>query len=305
MNAVWSFWTKPFNSNYNSTWLSRRHFAFSWILSVETARRHYQPTFLFTDDKGVEFLVEGIGVEVDYVSTELNALKNHDSDWWALGKILTYNIQKEPFIHIDNDVFLWKRLPLRLENAPVFAQNPEYFISGKSDCYTPEKIEAIIQKENRGWLPPEWLWYRAFCGDLQKGICCGIFGGNQVDFINHYSDTVIKIIEHPINKAIIAQIDNKSDYMALLEQFVLATFIDYHAFHTISCYKNINIEYLFEDVEEAFRCGDEKGFTHLIGGAKRNEFLMNRLEKRVMIDYPEHYDRCMKYLRDKRASNSL
>ena len=45
---------------------------------------------------------------------------------------------------------------------------------------------------------------------------------------------------------------------------------------------------------EAF---DEKaarraGYTHLIGGAKRNRKLMRSLENRVMREYPELYERC-------------
>jgi len=70
-------------------------------------------------------LVDGIGLEFDRVSTSLNALDAHDPGWWALGKLYTYRAQREPFVHLDNDVFLWRPLPERLASAPLLAQNPE------------------------------------------------------------------------------------------------------------------------------------------------------------------------------------
>jgi hypothetical protein len=293
VNAIWSFWSRPFNL-YRHSWLTLKHFAISWILSVETAKRHYEATCLFTDNEGAEFLVDGVGIEVDHVSTELNRLKGYHHKWWALGKIFTYRNQREPFIHLDSDVFLWEPLPPRMLHAPLLAQNPEYFIVGKSDWYMPEKIEAALG--SGGWLPVEWRWYRGFQGIIQKGICCGIFGGNRIDFINHYAEAAIRIIDHPSNEAIMWQIDNKVKHMVVLEQFILSSMVEYHKYNADD-FNNIDVEYLFKDGVDAIQHGDENGYTHLTGGAKRNALLMQRLEERVKNDYPEHYDRCMKYLR--------
>ena len=41
----------------------------------------------------------------------------------------------------------------------------------------------------------------------------------------------------------------------------------------------------------------EVGYTHLIGGAKRNEKWLKRLEERVARDYPAQYERCMRYVK--------
>ena len=110
-------------------WRSQAHHLFSWVLSLETVRKHFPRTAVFTDDEGARLLIDQLGLEFDEVSTELNALDQHDADWWALGKVWTYRAQSEPFIHFDSDVFLWNALPDLLTSASVIAQNPDVFLS--------------------------------------------------------------------------------------------------------------------------------------------------------------------------------
>jgi Family of unknown function (DUF6734) len=58
------------------------------------------------------------GLEFDTVSVDLNELAHSDPEWWTLGKMMTYRAQAEPFVHIDEDVFLWQRLPRELDVPP-------------------------------------------------------------------------------------------------------------------------------------------------------------------------------------------
>ncbi|MBI1259052.1 MAG: hypothetical protein GC204_16405, partial [Chloroflexi bacterium] len=89
-------------------------------------------------------LIEGLGLKFDHVSLDLNALKDHDPQWWSLGKTYTYRLQTVPFIHLDNDVFLWKRLRPEVESASVITQNPEYFADGVF-YYRPELVDYAIK----------------------------------------------------------------------------------------------------------------------------------------------------------------
>ena len=50
-----------------------------------------------------------------------------------------------------------------------------------------------------GWLPPEWQWYRR-SGRPMRGESCGIVGGNSTDFLRHYAERAIGLIEHPGNQ---------------------------------------------------------------------------------------------------------
>ncbi len=63
----------------------------------------------------------------------------------------------------------------------------------------------------------------------------------------------------------------------------------------------IEIRYLFETWEDVFRPerATEAGFTHLAAGAKSNLRVAGHLERRVREDLPGHYERCIKYVRDR------
>jgi len=293
--AVWSYWSKPYEARQHEPWLSEKHHLLSWVLSTMTARRHCGETALCTDDAGARLLVDGIGLEFHHVSTALNALHVSDPDWWALGKLYAYRVQTEPFVHIDSDVFLWRPLSPDPATVPLLAQNPEYFSAGQFH-YRPEDFEAAIAGAG-GWLPSEWLWYRANESD-QRGECCGVFGGSRVDFIAHYASQAIRLMEEPRNRAVWQSVCGKSGHNFLFEQYLLAACIEYHRNHADSPYRDVAISYVFSSMQEAFnpRTAEHVGYTHLISDAKRNPHFARRVEARVAQDHPAQYERCLKYL---------
>jgi hypothetical protein len=155
LRSVWSFWTKPWRDRSGWGWSSDKHHLLAWILSFETARKYYPRTSLVTDDAGAKLLVDGIGLEFDCVLTELNALNSRDPRLWMLGKLHAYRAQTEPFVHLDTDVILWKRLPAGIESAPVFAQNPDPFMIGASH-YKPDQLRQYLTRQPQSWIPQEW-----------------------------------------------------------------------------------------------------------------------------------------------------
>jgi hypothetical protein len=295
MRAVWSFWSKPFAARGHEVWLSEKHHLLAWALSVMTAQRHYRTTALLTDDAGARLLVDGIGLKFDHLSTAMNELRDHDPDWWALGKMYAYRSQTEPFVHIDNDVFLWRPLSPDPASAAVLAQNPEYFLPGRS-YYRPEVFEHALAAAADGWLPVEWQWYRAGAGS--RADCCGVFGGNRLDFIRHYAAQAIRLIEHPINRSLLRGLHDKVGHNILFEQFLLAACVEYHRNNPQSLYCGVTMSYVFASLEEAFDPGraERAGFTHLIADAKRNPHLADRVEARLARDHPAQYRRCIDYL---------
>src|SRR5262249_3132001 len=266
------------------------HHLMAWVLSLQTVRQHYPTTMLCTDSAGARLLIDTIGLEFGYVSTALDALKQCDPGWWALGKLYAYRAQTDPFIHFDSDVFLWSRFSARLESAPIFAQNPEDFLLGTS-YYAPEKFDHILRNCG-GWLPEEWTWYSSV-GPRRRAACCGFLGGNNVDFIRYYAETAISLIKHPRNQRGWACLINKTGDNILFEQYLLSACINYHHRKTDSLFHKIDIRYLFAGPNEAFRsrAATQLGYTHLIGNSKRNAEVSMRLERRVQQDYPEYYER--------------
>jgi hypothetical protein len=257
------------------------------------ARKHYPRTSLVTDDEGAQLLVEQLGLEFDEVSTELNVLADHNPAWWALGKVWTYHAQTEPFLHLDNDVFLWQPLPESLTSAQVFAQCPEPFTPGAS-YYRPEALERSVSAGGQIWLPAEWVWYRS-AGVAQRAESCGIFGGYRLDFIQYYAEQAIKLLEHPDNKPGWSLIEDEVEYNILFEQYLLSACIAYHQQRASSPYQGIEIKYLFDSLDEAFDSDRavQLGYTHLIASAKRHQEIARLLEQRVKRDYPDYYERCI------------
>ena len=297
MLVVWSFWSKPFEFQQRLVWPSEQYHLMAWSLSVQTARQHYPRTALITDDDGARLLVDHLQLPFDSVSTELNCLKHHSPDLWALGKLYAYRAQTEPFIHLDSDVFLWKPLPKQVEDARLCAQNPEHFTIGQSH-YKPEIFSESTSRGEAVWLPHEWVWYFGDGRGIRRGDACGIFGGNAVDFIRYFAALAIRLVEHPGNAPTWARLMERThvnNACGLFEEFLLASCIEYHRLTDNSCYNNVSIEYLFTSMEDAFNEASAAvvGYTHLLGGAKTNSYYRDRLRQRVERDLPELYERCI------------
>lgn len=293
MRAVWSFWSKPLATGRRVAWYSRQHHWCSWVLSVELARRHFLETCLYTDDAGAELLVGKLGLAFTSVSTALNALDGEDPAWWALGKVMAYGLQAEPFVHIDDDVYLWQPLQDRVLAAPVLAQCPEYFRIGTS-CYRPEVFDRAVGRAPDGWLPEEWLWYRSRGLD-RRAECCGVFGGNNLPFISHYAHAALRLIQHAPNRRAFRPLPDKLNYSILFEQYLLSACVDFHSAHAEGGFATPRIAYVFEpaDGPPSEPRARALGFTHVMG-AKRRRGFVKRLEKRVRADYPALYEKCVR-----------
>jgi hypothetical protein len=287
MRAVWSWWTKPLVTGQGWTWPTPRHHLLSWVLSVETARQHLPRTALVTDALGAELLVERLGLEFDEVSTTLDELDGHDPEWWNLGKLLAYAVQEEPFVHVDQDVYLWKPLPERLLGADLFTQNPELFPHGQSD-YRPETLEHTLHSVG-GWVPEELVHCVPVDGVL-RGACCGIIGGRRLDFIRYYAELALRLVDHPRNAPAWPLLGNKQLFTTVLEQYLLEACVRFQQSEGAP-FRGVEMHYLFDSVDEAYARAAAAGFTHLIGGAKRDAGLLARIESRVRREYPAMYRR--------------
>ena len=250
---------------------------------------------LVTDSEGARLLIDGLGLPVERVSTELDALADDDPALWMLGKLHAYRAQDVPFVHLDTDVFLWRRLPESVERADVFAQHPEPFTIGASH-YKPEELLKLLAGTSHSWTPPEWEWSLSL-GDPQRGECCGILGGKHLDFIRYYADTAIRLVAEPRNRAALARVEDRAQFNTTIEQYHLGACVDYHRHHPESPYRGVQIRYLFNSFGEAFNpnIAAKLGFTHLLAGSKQNAAVVARLEQRVARDYPEAFDRCLRF----------
>ena len=147
-----------------------------------------------------------------------------------------------------------------------------------------------LDSRGDGFIPPEWTWYRTFVPH-QRAACCGIPGGNNVEFLRDYAHFVLRILKSPGNRYAFDHDPLKRDYNPFFEQYLLTAFV---------AHRGIPIEYLFESFVHGIRSA-AFGFTHLMAEAKRDSRTAARIEQRVAADYPEAWKRCLRTLPPARA----
>ncbi|MFK0246165.1 DUF6734 family protein [Amycolatopsis azurea] len=273
--AVWSFWSIPYRRQHGRHWPSDYFHALSWILSFRLAARLFPTTALVTDDWGHELLVDRLRLPFDDISLTLNGLAGQDPSWWALGKLHAYREQREPFLHIDNDVFLWPGFPASGLSGEVIAQNPEHAPASDAGYYRPSAVAAAIRSTG-GFLPKEFSEYTG-----ETALCTGVVGGTAIPLLRRYADLGIRMVESAENQAAWRRLAPLEDYNLVVEQYLLGALCWGGAATDVQC--------VFGSQEDSYR-DDDRRFTHLIASAKSDLHYMRLLERRVRNHFPADFE---------------
>lgn len=255
----------------NGGWPSRLHNYFSWAYSSLLLREHYDKLELVTDQLGKEILIDKLNLPYTSVVTDLDNLPKENSVLWALGKLHAYNIQEEPFLHIDGDIYIYDKFSAELENAEILGQNIETGyrdISGVEYGYVPDYMKELT--ENEGYL---------------KAINVGIFGGNNLAAIKAYvaeSRAFLRKNHDEIEQAKSGSIN------AVYEQVLLYYFL---------LQQEIQVKCLFTPQPNFPRSiGDfhltphQVQYIHLIGTFKKSFYHYKTLEKKLATEFPDYYE---------------
>ena len=278
---IHSYFSRPYLSKDNRWQLQNEHFTALWLfaLSMEYVHQSNHEIVLFTDDYG-KTLFDGLGY--DKLFTDLNQLQNlnfHER-FWAAGKVIALQNSPVGDVHIDGDVFLKnEKLCRDILNADcdLIVQNSEYaFIEEHEDLHTIywhtytllEKIMSDFQSivEKHRW-----------------GLCCGIVGLKKAElkdkFCVGYFENLRKI--HKYDLELLSQCSSPD---LIFEQLYL-----------YQCVKETNakIELLLGNGwdENSDKKATEKGYCHLIAGAKTTE--LQKVKDRLMELNPELYNKVL------------
>ena len=292
MRAVWSFWSRPYQAGQGFCWREPVHHLLAWGLSLRLAQAHYPETVLITDSPGRALLIDRLGLPFAHVSTELDRLRDVEPCWWALGKLVTYGLQDQPFVHIDTDVFLWQALPDRLTGAPVLAQHRETY-SVADEHYGVRIVEDAFARAGLS-LPAEWEWSRSCDARRFHAANCGILGGTNVNFIRYYADLGLDLVLSQRHAAVWAAVPDRASLNVTIEQFLLTACLDFHRFGPASPHSGVYLRYLFPSTGAAFDPAEAArlGFTHLLADAKQDARITSRLEERLRREDPTFYRLC-------------
>ncbi len=277
-----TFWTANKSLlEHSFWWYNPECHLMSWALSCLSLRENYDNVVLYTDSNGYKVFGELLKLPYSDIIVQYDKLRCPDSHW-AYPKMLTYSLQKEPFIHVDGDVYLPYRLDDSIESAGLIAQNKE-----RSGKHYRGMMNDILRRNLKlpGFLKA------AIERDSIPSYNAGVLGGNDLDFIQEYCQTAFRLIEdNRLNELTCANINVNNNvffeqvlFAALAEERgkTVTTVLDRTVRddgYSYGCFCNL---YMFERTK----------LMHIIGGHKRNLRFYELLAKTLLDRYPEYYKR--------------
>lgn len=281
MRIVQTFWSGKDDLLENSYgWLDPQSHLMSWALSCLTLKEHYGEVVMYTDSEGKHVFGTLLGLPYTEIIDQYNDIVCPKRQW-AYFKMLTYSMQKKPFIHVDGDVYLSQRLNSLIEDAPLIVQNREigtkYYGEmineiKKEEITIPDYLEQMLQKES---IPS----YNA-----------GILGANDIDFIQRYCDAAFNFIE--TNKLLDINKNSFISHNILFEQILLYA-IAAKEKKTVTTVLNKRVKdngYSYNDFSD-FYSFDDCTLMHIIGGHKRRPQTCELLSRTLLKKYPDYYRR--------------
>ncbi len=260
-------------------WLSAEYHWMSWALSCLQIRQFYPTLELVTDAVGETFFKNTLALPYTNIVPALDILNHYDKRLWALAKIYSYSLQEEPFIHIDSDVFIWRKFDNNFEQAELIAQNLEI-----SFPFYQAPLRAIQQFFND--VP--------FCmvTELEKEIniySCnmGVIGGKNLAIFQEFKELAFSCID--VNEINFPKVEMKHLNICF-EQFL---------FYALSKSKGIGIKYLIEkefdptypNYADFHEIPHQTWYIHAMAEYKQKPEVCHHLARRLRKDFPDYYYR--------------
>lgn len=264
MNIIMSLWTKPCTDGKSHGFRTVENMIDSLILSSNVAKKHYSEIHFYTDELGYEWIAPHLD-QLPFTKIEvcLDQFNWVPDIYWSFVKVAIYALQKKPFIHIDNDVFLWDKIPEHiLKNQDFVFQETEPLDWDTYDFY------------DHGLK----LYSKAVHKDLVIGrlaVNCGIFAclsNSALDILKKYyaygkyfvkvADLIDNIQMEPTNKRWLASV--------IIEQVYIASLMSMY---------NLKWDTLLNKDRSSYRMR----YSHMVAHNKRNIIVENKIKERVLM----------------------
>jgi hypothetical protein len=297
MKIVQTFWSSPLTPDGGTDlfphrglgglggWLSAEYHWQSWALSVLQLRQFYDEVELVTDAAGKAILIDTLNLPYTSVQVVLDeALAAYPHELWALAKIYAYSVQDKPFLHVDGDVYIWKRFENRIEQAPLVAQNFEIDF--------PFYREPLNTMQGTFQNLPTCMFNEINEGKPIFSSNAGVIGGQDFGFFKEYKKLAFGIIDSNV------QTLTKIAYNYLnicIEQFL---------YYCLAKEKGVALNYVidnqgqFDPTYPGFanfhKVPFDDWYIHCMAEYKRQEVVVRHLSKRLRQDYPSYYYRILR-----------
>jgi hypothetical protein len=251
-------------------------FLYTMSLATELAGRHFKEVHLVTSAWG-EKVLKTAGIKATEYSTELEEMK-HISKWfWAYGKLIAYNTQTKPFVHIDNDVFLWKPLQNRVLSARLCFQSKEQMNIPNYKWY-----DVLRPCWNKALVRPEVVVQNEITDFVYN---CGICGGHDLGFFKDWIKCSTEYLLAPENHELFT-----GEFREILqhqnlfhEQYFAASLIKAKGLRQ-------EVEVIADKVEDLVKASNN-GYTHLWGVTKTEQETMLKVRKRLQKEFPAVFNK--------------
>ncbi|MGF7081412.1 DUF6734 family protein [Mucilaginibacter sp. UYCu711] len=281
MRIVQSFWSCKKSLIENSFgWFSPQYHIMSWALSCLKLKEHYPDLHLFTDKNGYDILINYLDLPYKKVNVCYDGINGYHENLWALPKILTYSFQDKPFIHVDGDVFIWKRFCAELELASLIAQNAE-----RGTAYYTRLMTDI--KKDLNYLPG--FLEHALNETSITSYNAGIFGGTDLAFIKNFSDQAINLVNN--NYGIKTKKMPSANFNILFEQILFAALCkkDKKKVTTLFSETFDDMGYATRKIADFTSASFGLDYIHVIGDKKRQEKICELLAGTLLKHYPDYF----------------
>jgi hypothetical protein len=265
MNVIMSLWTKPCTDGKSHGFNNVQEMMESLVVSSNVAKKHYNEIHFYTDKLGMKWIEPYLKylpfTKIEVCLDELNWL---DDKYWSLSKMYVYNKQEQPFIHIDNDVFLWEKFPDGLFDNDFFFQEIEYFNELGRDFY----IRGLNVYKDA--LPKNFI-------ETDGAFNCGVFGcltEKSLKLIPQYYEMGVNFVENTKNLKDLDKESISSRWLAtvIIEQVIIYSLVT-------------NGDYKFEvflhhgDNYSGFLNHYNFKYTHTVAHHKRNPKIVRRIRE--------------------------
>ncbi len=283
MRIVQTFWTgglSPLHCGFG--WMHPQYNLMSWAVSCLSLRALYDDVALYTDAEGYEMLIEKLRLPY----TEVHVCYDKDLCLplhWAYSKIKTYSLQTEPFLHVDGDVFLPKPIPAEVWAHPLVAQNKEV-----GTDYYKDMMQRVLHNPNIAI--PDCI-REVLREDALASYNMGVFGGSDLDFIQRYCNEVFRFVEsNHLNER--ENPNSRVECNIFFEQIILAAMADlaHIPVGSVVDHEMFDQGYTVSEFCSLDRYG-ERPMYHLLGGHKRNPYVLRMLPRMLMRTWPEYFRR--------------
>ena len=250
-------------------------FYYTYALSYSLMQKYYPETStLVTDNFGKSIFVDLLEFKYNDIIIALDDLNEYPKEFWALGKIYTYNLLcGSPFIHIDFDFFLKGKFSQQLESAPLVAYMDEHDDQRQSNYLIAFK-KYFLNYEVHNDIKKYFQDYKSIAYNA------GVIGGNKLCVFKdlwHYTHDIINR-----NRDIIARdisTGSADFYMTnvILEQYLFACLAHDSKIPVVTLHNNEN--YLPLDSSQLFKNTNLPKYdviyyplqhVHILGFHKRN-----------------------------------